>query len=107
MGISSVLTPDEGVRLIVCIALDVVEYLIPPLLAPVFGDVLDVVGVVLCVFMFGWVGALASIELIPLSDVLPIYVIVWALWLLLERVKRREKWWLWKRGVEDERVGDV
>ncbi|MFQ6075443.1 MAG: hypothetical protein ACE5Z5_04825 [Candidatus Bathyarchaeia archaeon] len=103
MRISNILAPDEWVRLIVCVALDVVEYLIPHLLAPIFGDVLDVIGVVACIVMFGWMGLLASIELIPLADILPVYVIVWALWFFVRRFGERERWRRWKEGIEDRR----
>ena len=82
-----VLTENELISLIVCITLDISEYLVALLLLPVVGDLLDFVGIFACLVMFRWVGAVSLVELIPGADVLPIFIITWLLWYFLKRRK--------------------
>jgi len=75
----------EFTRLIVCLSIDAVEYVIPLLLTPLVGDIFDVVGLTSCLYMFRWIGLFAVLELVPGLDVLPINVLTWVLWVLSRR----------------------
>ncbi|MEE8354703.1 MAG: hypothetical protein V3S09_02660 [Candidatus Bathyarchaeia archaeon] len=79
---------DEVLSLVICVSLDLVEYLFPPLMMPVVGDAVDLVGISLSVFFFKWIGAITFLELIPGFDVLPIFTFAWLIWYLVKR--RRE-----------------
>ena len=81
--ILSIMTYSEFVKLITCISLDVVEYVIPFLLQPIIGDLLDIIGVATCVYLFRWVGLFAVLELVPGLDFLPINVFTWIIWYVL------------------------
>ncbi|MGB9135025.1 MAG: hypothetical protein WCC63_05530 [Candidatus Bathyarchaeia archaeon] len=83
-----VFTEYELLTLAVCIILDVVEYVFAALLLPVFGDFLDIVGIVACFIMFRLIGIISLFELVPGADVLPIFMITWLIWYLVR--KRRE-----------------
>jgi hypothetical protein len=74
--------------LVVCVSLDLVEYLFPLLMMPVAGDPLDLIGITLSVFFFKWIGVITFLELIPGLDTLPIFTFAWFLWYLMKR--RRE-----------------
>ena len=80
---------DELALLAVCLLLDFIEYLIPPLLAPMVGDILDFVGLVFAVLAFSWLGFITLLELIPGFDVLPSFTITWFTWYLM-RERRLE-----------------
>jgi hypothetical protein len=75
----------EFTRLVVCLTLDIVEYLLPFLLTPFVGDIFDVVGLVSSLFMFRWIGLIALLELVPGFDTLPINVLTWLIWVLNRR----------------------
>ncbi len=75
--------------LMLCLGLDFIEFLVPPLMAPVIGDILDLVGVVFCVFFFRVPGFITLLELIPGVDVLPIFTVAWLVWYLTK--KRRDR----------------
>ena len=81
--ILSIMTYSEFVKLITCISLDVVEYVIPFLLQPIIGDLLDIIGVATCIYLFRWVGLFAVLELVPGLDFLPINVFTWIIWYML------------------------
>ena len=76
---------DEVMTLVVCVSLDLVEYLFPPLLMPVVGDAVDLVGITFSVFFFKWIGAITFLELIPGFDSLPIFTFAWLIWYLAKR----------------------
>lgn len=76
---------EEIATLIVCVGLDFVEYLFPPLLTPLLGDIFDLAGVVFCVFFFRWLGFISILELIPGIDVLPLFTATWLIWYLIKR----------------------
>ena len=78
---------DELVTLLVCIGLDVMEYALPILMAPLMGDIPDLAGIAFCVFFFGWVGFVSLVELVPGLDVLPNFTITWLIWYLMKREK--------------------
>jgi hypothetical protein len=79
----------ELFSLILCIVLDISEYVAAVLIMPVVGDVLDVVGIIACLVMFRWVGIISLFELVPGADILPIFIITWLVWFFLKRQKRR------------------
>jgi hypothetical protein len=81
--ILSVMTYSEFVKLVVCLSLDTVEYIVPFLLQPIIGDLLDIIGLVICLYFFRWFGLLAVLELVPGFDVLPIVTVAWFLWFII------------------------
>ncbi len=80
---------EELATLMLCLTLDFVEYLFPPLTTPLLGDLLDLVGVVSSFILFGWLGLITMLEVIPGLDILPLFTITWLCWYILK--KRREK----------------
>lgn len=82
---------DEVLALVVCVSLDLVEYLFPPLLMPVAGDAIDLVGITFSVFFFKWIGAITFLELIPGLDSLPIFTFAWLIWYLVKRKREGKK----------------
>ncbi len=83
------LTLEEFVRLIICIVFDLVELAIPILLTPLVGDTIDIMGFWASTLMFGWIGCLSILELVPMADYFPVFILTWAVWYY--RKKRREK----------------
>jgi len=93
------LTLEEFIRLIICVAFDAFEFAIPILLGPLVGDVLDIMGFWIGILMFGWIGCLSLLELVPGADYFPIFVFTWAVWYYrkkrreaIEREKIQKKW---------------
>jgi hypothetical protein len=82
-----VFTEYELLTLAVCVILDVSEYMFGILLLPVFGDFLDIMGVVACFAMFRLLGIVSLFELVPGADILPIFIITWLVWYLVRRRK--------------------
>jgi hypothetical protein len=78
--ILSIMTYSEFMKLITCIFLDTVEYIVPFLLQPIIGDLLDIIGVATCLYLFRWVGLIAVLEFVPGLDFLPINVFTWIIW---------------------------
>ncbi len=76
---------DELISLLVCVSLDLLEFVFPPLLVPLVGDILDFAGIVFCVYFFNWVGLVALFELLPGLDILPNFTITWLVWYILKR----------------------
>ena len=83
-----VFTIDELLFLILCIILDVSEYMFAVLLLPLLGDFLDFIGIVACLAMFRWVGLVSLLELVPGADILPMFIITWLIWYLLKKRKK-------------------
>ncbi len=90
---------DELALLAICLTLDFIEYLIPPLLTPIVGDILDFAGLVFAVLAFSWLGFITLLELVPGFDALPTFTITWFTWYLLrerqleaELEKELERW---------------
>ena len=81
----------ELFSLILCILLDISEYVAAVLLLPVVGDVLDVVGIIACLVMFRWIGIVSLFELVPGADILPIFIITWLVWYFLKKQKKKEE----------------
>lgn len=80
---------DEVVTLIVCVSLDVIEYVFPMLMIPVAGDLVDIVGLSFCVYFFNWIGLISILELIPGLDSFPIFTVTWLIWYALKRRRAR------------------
>ena len=85
IGIFPVLSLEELFMLIFCVIIDILEYVVPILLSPFFGDLLDVFGILACITMFGWVGFLPILELIPLFDFFPVFIFTWITWYYLKQ----------------------
>ena len=79
------LSYGEFIRLIICLTIDGVEYLVPILLTFFVGDLFDVVGLVTSLYMFRWIGLFSALELVPGLDLLPINVITWLIWVVSRR----------------------
>ncbi len=84
-----VFTEDELLFLVICILLDVSEYIVAVLLIPIVGDVLDIVGFIICVAMFHWFGFLSLLELVPGLDIFPIFIITWLTWFYAKKRRKR------------------
>lgn len=80
----------ELLSLILCLVLDVSEYMVAVLAVPGIGDLLDVAGIVACLLMFRWIGIVSLFELVPGADILPIFLITWVLWYFFKGQRRRE-----------------
>jgi len=78
---------DELIALLICLSLDIIEYPLPILMAPFSGDILDLIGVAISVYLFGITGFIAIVELIPGIDILPTFTVTWLLWYSLKRRK--------------------
>ena len=77
----------ELFTLVICVILDVSEYMLAILLLPVFGDFLDVIGIIACFAMFRLIGIISLFELVPGADILPIFIITWLIWYLIRKRK--------------------
>jgi hypothetical protein len=87
----TVLTLDEAVRLMICVAFDVVEYAIPILLTPIIGDILDIVGLGVGIVLFGWFGLISILEFLPIVDYFPVFILMWTIWYYLKKQDEKEK----------------
>jgi len=88
---SSIFTWEDISTLAVCLALDLLDYLVPFMAAPIYGDVLDFTGIAFCILFFNWIGAIAILEIIPGLDIIPVYSITWLTWYInTSRVKRKK-----------------
>jgi len=81
----------ELFSLILCLMLDISEYMAASLMMPVIGDMLDIVGIVACLLIFRWIGVISLFELVPGADVLPIFIITWLAWYLLKKARKVEQ----------------
>ena len=86
-----VFTEIELFSLVICVFLDVIEYGAAVLMLPLIGDVFDLVGILVCVFMFNWIGLVSLTELLPGADILPIFIITWLLWYFLKKQDRAKR----------------
>ena len=68
-------TEEEFLWLILCLVLDLSEYVSVVLALPVAGDILDLVGLIACFVMFRWVAIISLLELVPGADIFPIFLI--------------------------------
>ena len=81
----------ELFSLILCLLLDISEYMAAILIMPVIGDMLDIAGIASCLLMFRWIGIVSLFELVPGADILPIFIITWLAWYLLKKAKKVEQ----------------
>ena len=77
----------EFTKLVFCLSIDIVEYIMPMLLEPLVGDIFDIFALVSCIYMFKWIGLISALDLIPGLDVLPVNSITWIIWFTLKRQK--------------------
>ncbi len=82
---------EELTTLSVCLCLDLLEFVAPILLTPVFGDILDLAGFLFCAVYFNVVGAISLLELVPGLDVVPFFSLTWLTWYLLRRRRLRQR----------------
>ena len=83
-------TWEDLSTLAVCLALDLLDFLVPFMSTPIFGDILDFSGIAFCVIFFNWIGAFTILEIIPGLDIIPFYSITWLTWYLnTSRAKRK------------------
>ena len=81
---------DELLFLIVCVVLDISEYMFAVLLLPTVGDFLDIAGIVACFAMFRWVGVVSLVELVPGADIFPVFIITWLIWYYLRKSRKKK-----------------
>jgi len=74
------LTWNELSTLAVCLALDLMDYLVPFMMTPIYGDILDLAGMAFAYMYFNSIGAIMVLELIPGFDILPMSTITWITW---------------------------
>lgn len=86
-----VFAEDELLFLMLCVVLDISEYVVTILLLQGVGDFLDIVGIIACLVMFRWVGIVSLLELIPGADIFPIFIITWLIWYFFRKQSEREK----------------
>jgi len=86
-----ILTEEELIGLVLCVSLDVIEYILRILILPVVGDIMDVAGIVSCIYLFRWIGILTLLELVPGADILPIYIITWLIWYFTKKWEESRK----------------
>ena len=87
MSIFEYISYGELTRLITCITIDGIEYFIPILLTPFVGDIFDCIGLVTSLVIFGWIGLISALDLVPGLDILPINTITWFIWIVSRRWK--------------------
>ena len=80
---------DELLFLIVCVVLDISEYMFAALLLPTIGDFLDIAGIIASFVMFRWVGVLSLVELIPGADIFPVFIITWLIWYYFRKSRKK------------------
>lgn len=82
-----VFTEIELLSLIFCVIFDVTEYAAAVLTLPLIGDVFDIIGIIVCIFIFRWIGLVSLAELLPGADILPIFIITWLIWYIIKKQK--------------------
>ncbi len=82
---------EELFTLAICLTLDILDYLIPLMSTPILGDILDIAGIIFVFMFFNYIGALSILELIPGSDVIPVYTVTWITWYLIVSRKRKKQ----------------
>jgi hypothetical protein len=87
----SSITWEDMATLAICLALDLLDYIVPFMATPVYGDILDFTGIVFCMLFFNWVGVVTFLEIIPGTDIIPIFSITWLSWyIIISRVRRKK-----------------
>jgi len=86
-----VFAENELLFLLICVILDISEYIIRILLLPTVGDFLDIAGFIASLIMFRWVGLISLVELVPGADIFPIFIITWLVWYSIRKTRKRRK----------------
>jgi hypothetical protein len=81
------LTYGEFMRLVISASIDAVEYVVPILSLPLIGDLFDIVGLSMSLYLYGWTGLVSALELVPGLDLLPLNVLTWVVWIIIKRQK--------------------
>lgn len=79
------LSYGEFKRLLICLCLDSVEYVLLFLMPPL-GEIFGVAALITSLLMFGWIGLLSGLDMVPFADILPINTITWFVWILRNRL---------------------
>jgi hypothetical protein len=58
---------------------------------PIFGDILDITGIGIGLFLFGWLGLISLIEFIPFFDYFPFFILTWLIWYFLRKQNEKER----------------
>lgn len=82
---------EEIATLLVCLTLDLIEFISPLFLTPLLGDVLDFMGFLFCVLCYNYLGALTLLELVPGLDIVPFFTVTWVIWYFLRRRRLKKK----------------
>jgi hypothetical protein len=82
---------EELLTLAICLTLDVLDYVAPILLTPLFGDILDFTGLIFSAVYFNWIGSIALLELIPGLDIVPFFTFAWITWYTYRRRKMKKR----------------
>jgi len=82
-----ILSEYEVLSLVICVVLDVSEYMFAILLVPIVGDFLDVIGIIAFFAMFRLIGIVSLFELVPGVDIFPIFILTWLIWYLVKKRK--------------------
>ena len=71
----------EFTKLVVCLSLDMVEYIVPILLvdSPV-NYIFHIFSLICALYLFGWTGLISALDLVPGLDILPMNTITWMVW---------------------------
>lgn len=81
----STLTYGEFVRLVVSLSIDIIEYVVPFLLLPVVGTLYAIIGFATSLYLYGWIGLLAALDLIPGLHIIPMNTVTWVVWFIVKR----------------------
>jgi len=83
-------TWEELSTLAICLALDLLDYLVPFMMTPIYGDLLDLTGLIFAFMYFNWLGVILILELVPGLDILPLFTITWVTWYInTSKVKKK------------------
>ena len=88
---SNIFTWEELSTLAICLALDLLDYLVPFLATPIYGDMLDFAGILFCILNFKWIGAITFLEIVPGLDIIPVYSITWLTYYLNTSSTRKKQ----------------
>lgn len=84
-------TWEDLSTLAICLALDMLDLLVPFMSTPIYGDILDFSGIAFSVLFFNWIGAITILEIIPGLDIVPLYTISWLTWYLNTSRKKQKR----------------
>jgi hypothetical protein len=82
---------DELMTLIICLTLDILDYVFPLSLTPLYGNIIDFIGLIFTAIYFKWIGSITLFELIPGFDVFPFFTVSWVVWYTFRRRKLNKR----------------